>query len=314
MIDQSFTNQFVHGDCVELMAALPDGLVAATVTSPPYDNMRDYGRHDFAFEQIADQLFRITMPGGVLVWVVRDQFVDGAETGSSARQLLYFQQLGFTAARHNDHGLIGPTPPPWGSLCTGPPVCLRLVKGSAQSSQPDPRRSESSRRRCPSGVLSAARWQLWSPLYRAKAIRMFGFRTNIWHYNVGRWHTTQDDFAFDHPALMPEAMAEDHIISWSFPNDLVFDPMAGAGTTLKMALMNGRRYLGFEIHQPYVQLAVRRLALAKQRRRLQLERWLGIGMKLVDGLARAAAPTRNYSLKKSGDGFELLDANGEAIA
>lgn len=58
---------------------------------------------------------------------------------------------------------------------------------------------------------------------------------------------------------MPEQMAEDHILSWSRVGDLVFDPFAGAGTTLKMALLNHRRYLGFEINPKYVEIARRRL-------------------------------------------------------
>jgi hypothetical protein len=274
MIDQSSTNQLVHGDCVELMAALPDGLVAATVTSPPYDNMRDYGRHDFAFEPIADQLFRITMPGGVLVLVVRDQYVDGAETGSSARQLLYFQQLGFTAhatmimvssGQRRPHGVrYVPAHQFAFVLSKGRPRAVNLI-------QDVPNRHAGAVHRA---FFRQRDGSFGRPFSEPRPIRMFGFRTNIWHYNVGRWHTTKDEFAFDHPALMPEAMAEDHIISWSLPNDLVFDPMAGAGTTLKMALMNGRRYLGFEIHQPYVEIAERRLAVAKQRRRQQLEGWL----------------------------------------
>ena len=56
---------------------------------------------------------------------------------------------------------------------------------------------------------------------------------------------------------MPEQMAEDHILSWSRVGDLVFDPFAGAGTALKMALLNHRRYLGFEINPKYVELAKR---------------------------------------------------------
>ena len=63
--------------------------------------------------------------------------------------------------------------------------------------------------------------------------------------------------------VKPESLAEDLIVSFSKPNDLVFDPMAGSGTTLKMALLNNRKYLGMEIHDEYVELIRRRLKHAQ---------------------------------------------------
>ncbi len=86
-----------------------------------------------------------------------------------------------------------------------------------------------------------------------------GFRSPIWFYATGKHHTANEDYAFDHPALMPQQMAEDFILSWSKVGDLVFNPFAGAGTVLKMALLNHRRYLGFEINPKYVEIAHRRL-------------------------------------------------------
>ena len=82
---------------------------------------------------------------------------------------------------------------------------------------------------------------------------------NIWLYNVGYMHTSCDDIAFQHPAVFPEALARDHILSWSNPNDLVFDPFAGSGTTLKMAKQTGRQYIGFEISEEYCKIAEIRL-------------------------------------------------------
>jgi DNA modification methylase len=58
---------------------------------------------------------------------------------------------------------------------------------------------------------------------------------------------------------MPEKLARDHILSWSNPSDVVLDPFSGAGTTAKMALRHGRRYIGFEIEPKYHELAERRL-------------------------------------------------------
>ena len=73
------------------------------------------------------------------------------------------------------------------------------------------------------------------------------YRHNIWKYNVGKNQTTKDSAAFEHPAIFPEQLAEDHILSWSNPGDIVLDPFVGSGTTAKMALLNGRRYIGIDI-------------------------------------------------------------------
>ena len=59
--------------------------------------------------------------------------------------------------------------------------------------------------------------------------------------------------------MFPEALAKDHILSWSNKGDLVFDPFAGSGTTLKMAQLMGRNYLGFEIAEEYIPLINKRL-------------------------------------------------------
>ena len=84
-------------------------------------------------------------------------------------------------------------------------------------------------------------------------------KNNIWLYAVGMGGTTSDKFAFKHHAMFPEKLASDHILSWSNPGDLVFDPMCGAGTTCKMAALAKREYLGVDISEEYIAIAKRRL-------------------------------------------------------
>ena len=73
---------------------------------------------------------------------------------------------------------------------------------------------------------------------------------------------------------MPERMAEDHVISWSRPGDVVLDPFCGAATTCKAALLSHRRYIGFEVHEPYYELALRRMEDARMQYRRRLDSWL----------------------------------------
>jgi len=83
--------------------------------------------------------------------------------------------------------------------------------------------------------------------------------SNIWHYETGKGKSTKDRNAHEHPAIFPEKLAEDHILSWSNEGDLIFDPLAGSGTTLKMACKNRRRSIGIEISEEYCDLAIERI-------------------------------------------------------
>jgi DNA modification methylase len=95
-------------------------------------------------------------------------------------------------------------------------------------------------------------------------IAPYGRRSNVREYATGFNTTTKGKEAFAHPALMPEALARDLIVSFSRPYDVVLDPFAGAGTTAKMAMLNGRRRLGFEINAEYVAIAHERLRNAER--------------------------------------------------
>lgn len=266
-----FINTIVCCDCVDGMRQLPDDGITNTVASPPYDNMRDYGGHPFDFKAFAEQLYRITISGGVVVWVVKDAVIKGSETGTSLMQKQYFGSLGF---RFHDTIIMakrGSRSP--GNVRYGPPEyafvfskekprTINLLKD--RKNKTAGKMASYTRRRKDGQLESGGSGVVIAP---------WGVRTSIWEYSVGS-HIAKEVFTKEHPARMPEQMAEDHILAWSRPGDLVFDPMAGSGTTLKMALLNNRRYLGFEIHKPYYEIAQRRLHLAHEQHRQELNNFL----------------------------------------
>ena len=91
-------------------------------------------------------------------------------------------------------------------------------------------------------------------------IQKYGIRHNIWKYSPGYMKSTTDEFAYDHPAIFPEKLVADHIISWSNENDIVLDPFLGSGTTAKMARHLNRKYIGFEISEDYFKICQKRLS------------------------------------------------------
>ena len=244
------------GECSAMLAALPDDCIDLTVTSPPYDNLREYQGYTFDFEPIAHQLYRVTKPGGVVVWVVGDATIDGSETGTSFRQA-----LGFMAAGFNLHdtmiyevagtGAKGSNKAYW----QGFEFMFVVSKGEPKTVN---RIADIKNKTI--GLLRGGRWRNGGNNEKPHLTNEVGTRTNIWRYQVGFADNSDQT---DHPAPFPEALARDHIISWSNPGDVILDPFMGSGTVGKMCKETGRHWLGFDISEEYCQLARRRVDLAR---------------------------------------------------
>jgi len=245
-----------QGDCFDLMKHIPDGIVDLTVTSPPYDNLRTYaGTLDWNFDifkQVANELYRITKDGGVVVWVVGDATIKGSETGTSFRQALYFKEIGFNL--HDTmiwHKNASPRdtriPRYWQGfeymfiLSKGKPSVLNFIREPCKTFGQKKR----SYMRNPDGTMREDRKAIETTTKADKP------RDNVWFYGVASNPL--------HPAPFPESLANDHIISWSNENDLVFDPFMGSGTTGKMAKLNNRKFIGIEKVPEYFEIAKKRI-------------------------------------------------------
>jgi site-specific DNA-methyltransferase (adenine-specific) len=90
-------------------------------------------------------------------------------------------------------------------------------------------------------------------------LKEYGSRFNIWRYSTGCNKSTKDKEAFDHPAIYPEELVKDHLISWSNENDLIYDPFHGSGTTGKMCLLLNRNFIASEISSKYVDISIKRI-------------------------------------------------------
>ena len=249
-------NKIYNMDCLEGLKLLPDGYVDLTVTSPPYDDLRSYNGYSFDFENIAKELFRVTKDGGIVVWVVNDKTKNGSETGTSFRQALYFKEVGFNVHDTMIYAKNNPTPSKTNRYQPAFEYMFVLSKGKPKTFNPimeDKIYKESRKEKWYNKNIDGE--QLKAKVSQSdKKLRL-----NIRNYSVGKHHTTKDSIAFKHPAIFPEKLAEDHILSWSNQDDIVMDIFMGSGTTAKMAKLNNRRYIGFEISQEYIEIAKQRL-------------------------------------------------------
>ena len=250
-----FCNNLFHGCGIAGMRLLDDETIPLVVTSPPYGSIRDYGGHPFYFKPMARELWRVVMQGGVVCWHVHDQLKDGSESGESIRQGVYFMDLGFEL--HTTLVVEGSQISKYRNRY-GQPVQYVFVMSKGKPVIFNPIKDTPNKG---AGKLHSFKERLSNGTRRIRqSVRVHPYRKRgvCWKYSVGT-HNTQDRDAWEHPALMPENLAKDLILSWSNEGDLVLDPMSGAGTTAKMAFLNNRRYLGFEINREYHDLAVGRM-------------------------------------------------------
>lgn len=227
---------------------MEDDFIDLTLTSPPYDNLRDYDGYLFDFESIARQLYRITKKGGVLVWIVGDAIIKGSESGTSFKQALFFKQLGFNLHDTMIYEKNSSTYPAKKNglrysqifeymfvFTKGKPKTVNLINDKRN------------------------KWAGCRDFSKKlkNVVPEFSPRNNIWKY------TTSFNDKTDHPAVFPELLANDHIITWSNKGDLIYDPFMGSGTTAKVSIINNRNWIGSEISGKYCDVINKRISNLK---------------------------------------------------
>lgn len=236
------TDTIIHSDSCDALKKIPNNFVHLTVTSPPYDDLRDYKGYNFndsSLSTIIKELYRVTADGGIVVWVIGDATVKGGETGSSFRQALLFMDTGF---KLHDTMIYEKNTSPFparrngnrytqifeymfvfckGKIKTSHLICDKPNKWAGHTNW------GKNTNRGKDGELKETT--------DIKPVPDYSPRNNIWKYNVGKGFNSSDKESHQHPAIFPEQLAEDHILSWSNEGDIVLDPFCGSGTTCKMA-------------------------------------------------------------------------------
>lgn len=249
-----------HGDCVDILPKL-NVTADLILTSPPYDNLRQYGDTIFDFPSVAQVCVDALADNAVLVWVVSDATINGSETGTSFRQALHFMEMGLLLhdtmiARFKRTPL--PTRHRYAQMfeymfvfSKGPPKTGNMLH-DVESESAGRLDKKTAPTRAWNGDVKHDRAGLF-------VRKSYCLRSNVWEYGVGG-KSERFQKARKHPAIFPTKLAQDHIRTWTNPGDLVIDPMCGSGTTVRAARDLRRNAIGIEIHEPYVDIARKRLA------------------------------------------------------
>ena len=267
--DNMQLNTIFNEDCLNTMRAMPDGVIDLVITSPPYDDLRNYKGYSFDFESIAKELFRVVKEGCVVVWVVGDATVDGSETGTSFRQALFFKEVGFNLHDTMIYMKNNPMPQTGKRYNQCFEYMFVLSKGSPKTFNPITEETKYK------GVANMKNRGKDGSLDYRKTERGNEKKVgNIFAYSVGGGISTKDKIAFQHPAIFPESLVRDQMITWSNEGDLVYDPFMGSGTTAKVSMLLNRKWIGSEISAEYVNISNIRLKDTE----VEIEREIAVGL------------------------------------
>lgn len=259
------TNQIYNLDCISGMRELETNSIDMILTSPPYDNLRNYNNNiselwnEDVWKKVFNETYRVLKDNSVMVWVVGDATLQGSETGTSFKQALYAKEIGFSIHDTMIYQKQTPIPQFKSHRYTSSFEYMFIFskdtpKRGTMLTEPTKQKGRIDKNY--RGQVTANESYIGKQIKIIKDIKK---KTNIWIYS----QNNGIDRTINHKAQFPENLASDHIISWSNENDLILDPFMGSGTTAKMALLNNRKYLGFEINQEYVNMTNNRIKSLK---------------------------------------------------
>jgi DNA modification methylase len=264
------TSAIIHGDVHRVLRQFPAGVFQTCVTSPPYWSLRDYGLtgqigleesvYDYldALVDAFEEVRRVLRDDGTLWLNIGDSFTSGGRTWRAPDKKNSGRAMDVrprTPDGLKPKDLIGV---PWR-------LALRLQEAgwylrtdiiwNKPNAQPESVGDRPTRSHEYIFLLSKSERYL----YDVKAVSGPNGRRmrTVWDINT-QGFPGQTNFA-----VYPPALVRPCILSASREGDLVLDPFLGTGTTGKVALELGRRFVGIELHSEYVEMASWRLAEAK---------------------------------------------------
>lgn len=244
-----------HGDCVDILPDIPSNSIDLCITSPPYDDIKNYNNTlswDFnIFKTIAEQLYRVIKDGGVLVWVVNDKTKKGTKTGTSFNQALYFKEIGFNLHDVMIFAKNNPIPQVFHKRYTDAfEYMFILSKGKPNTCNALLEPCKNAGIKCPP-VKQISSDDKVVRKDKNNKVKDYKIKSNIWYYSVGGKN-------YGHPAVFPLDLAKDHILTWTNEDDLVLDPLMGSGTVGVACKELKRKFIGIEKVDKYFNIALSR--------------------------------------------------------
>ena len=245
-VPSEFENRIIAGDSIVNLTQLPDRCVDLIFTSPPYnfglnytdiDDKKDWDMYWKELYQILDQCARVLKHGGRFVINVQPLFSEYIPTHHIISNYLTNNGLLWKAEILWEKNTYNAKYTSWGSW------------------------------KSPSSPYFKYTWEFLEVFCKG-TMKHDGDDANIditgdefKNWTTGRWTIAPERYMgkFGHPSMFPEQLATRVLKLFSYKNDFILDPFAGAGTVPVVAKKNNRRYLGIDISRQYCDIAEKRI-------------------------------------------------------
>lgn len=253
------SSKIICGDAVSEMARMPECSVDLVMTSPPYDNIRDYKGFDFDINAVGREMHRVIKDGGVAVVVMQDQTKNFGKSLTTFRMAIdWCDHIGFKLFETLIYAKCGAEGAWWSKRFRVDHEYMHIFLKGAR-----PRYFNKDPVKIPAKHGGKTMTGGGTRLTNGKRINTRPITINkmkcpgtIWPY------LTAGDgsrLKHKHPATFPNRLPYDFINCFCAPGGMVLDPFMGSGTTLVAARNLGRAYIGVDIAEEYCEIARMRL-------------------------------------------------------
>ncbi|TSA24820.1 site-specific DNA-methyltransferase [bacterium] len=253
-------NNVYCGDCVEMMKLIPDSTIDLVVTSPPYDKIRFYkGDLEFDLHKTGQQVFRVLKDGGIAVMVIQDQTKNYGKSLTSFKTIIdWCDNIGFKLFETVIYRKYGSEGAWWTKRFRVDheymPIFLKGYKPNYFNKEQLKIPSKHGGKVMTGSGSRKTNGETQKTVTRK--INLMKCRGTIWDYLMAG---DKNPLKRKHPAVFPDKIPYDFIQCFCPEEGVVLDPFAGSGSTLVMAKILGRNFIGFDIVPEYCELTKERL-------------------------------------------------------
>jgi len=258
---EKLINKVICMDCVDGMKLLPDKSIDLVVTSPPYDNIRNYHGFKLDLHTVGMEIYRVLKEGGIAVMVIQDQTKNYSKTLTSFKTIIdWCDNIGFKLFECLIYKKYGAEGAWWNKRFRVDheymPVFLKGEKPQYFNKEPLKIPSKWGGVTMTGGATRLTNGKTLKS--RQIKINKMKCRGTVWEYLTCG---DGDKLKHQHPATFPDKLPVDFIECFCPENGIVLDPFMGSGTTAIAAIKVGRKFIGFEISKEYCELAEKRIEM-----------------------------------------------------
>lgn len=252
-------------DCIEGMKLLPDNSIDLVVTSPPYDEIRDYKGFKLDLHNVGIEISRILKDGGICVMVIQDQTKDGRKSGTSFRTIVDWDTNTDLDIWECCIYQRRATPGAWWSkrFRVDHEYIPIFIKGKRpqyfnKEHMKEPTKPEYGLIKKGLGNRNTDGTTIYdtSKVYELPKEKDQG---TVIHYKNSSRETPKSSeigkIKLLHPATFPDKLASDFIQCFTTEGMIILDPFMGSGTVARMSKELNRNYIGFELSDEYIKIA-----------------------------------------------------------